>query len=167
MVKVGDLDNSYGYGYLVSKRLIVVPAHYTEISTVYVAKQKLKAEFISEIAIKGQLDGLKILRVDQDLPFSNIKLNIPQSEFPGLIISPAFSQCSSVYYDPEKGLLCYTADSNMGDCGQPVINSETNEIVGFHIGVNKTNRQARVAYALALSPKLLSQLNTLCEEQGF
>jgi hypothetical protein len=176
VVKVGDEVNSYGYGYVLNKRMVLVPSHYVVVSHIHIKEsasakvKKIPCELVSELQVPGHLEGVKLLAIAQDqanLPFNGVKLNIPVSEFPGLIISPAFSQVSSVKYSPDNGLLIYTADSTEGDCGQAVVDTETNQVVGFHIGVNRLNKQARVAYALALTPKLLNLINKKVEELGF
>jgi hypothetical protein len=172
VVKVGDANNDYGYGYVINKRMILVPSHYIVVSHVHLKFSNAKArvipcELVSELQVTNNLEGVKLLMVAEDLPCNNLKLNIPVSEFPGVIISPSFSQVSSVKFLPDTGLLVYVADSQAGDCGQPVVDAESGNVVGFHIGVNKNNKQARVAYALALTPKLLNLINKKVQELGF
>jgi hypothetical protein len=172
VVKVGDSEFSYGYGYALNARIVLVPSHYTVISHIHLklsnaSAKKIPCEFVAELHVPGHLEGVKLLLTSSDVPFNGTKLNIPESEFPGIIIAPSFSQISSVKYLPEVGLLSYIADSVEGDCGQPVLDTETGNIVGFHIGVNKLNKQARVAYALALSPRLLGLIGDKVKDLGF
>jgi hypothetical protein len=113
------------------------------------------------------IEGVKLFKVEKILPFSNIRLSIPQSEFPGIIIAPSFSQVSSIKFLQEQGLLSYIADSQLGDCGQPVVDTEANAVVGLHIGVNTNMKVARVAYAVAFTPKMLSAIQQKVKELGF
>lgn len=104
---------------------------------------------------------------DGVLPHSKMPLASPKSEFPAVIIGPNFCQVSSCVFDPQLNLLTYLADSQMGDCGQPIIDSETNEVVGLHIGRNKSLKNSRIGYGLAFDPKSLRELDTTLGDLGF
>jgi hypothetical protein len=173
IVKLGDHEFDYAYGYVIAPNIVMAPSHFVNITHVHrkesnsIGVVKIPCEQVFEYTESGFIEGVKLFKVDKALPHNNIRLSIPQSEFPGVIIAPSFSQVSSIKYLIDKGLLSYIADSQLGDCGQPVIDAEANSIVGLHIGVSTTMKVARVAYAVAFTPKLLSAVQQKVKELGF
>jgi len=170
VVKVGTDKETVGYGYVVCESAFVTPSHYKGITHVHVrTNNKLvphPCTKVKDLLVEDALEGLTLYTVTVKFSFSKIALAPTPAEFPGIILNSSYSQVSACVLQP-KGIMSYIADSTFGDCGQPIVNTDKNEIVGFHIGVDKTNRVARVAYGVALSPSLLRDLDTEIKKLGF
>jgi hypothetical protein len=164
VVKMGTSTDTIGYGYVIGVNYIIAPGHYKDVTHVY-APKALPVTLVKKIVAKH--DNIHIYRCDTKLTVRDFPLALPKSEFPALITAPAFTQVSSAVYNPTEGLLTYTIDSVAGDCGQPVIDAETGCIVGIHIGVNKLQKVARVAYATAFTETVLREIKDFTASSGF
>jgi hypothetical protein len=166
VVKVGTEMETVGYAYLVSPSLFVCPSHYKYVEFVWRARQKFPCQLVQEFKDPSGAEGILLYEFKGTLPVNKIAMATPPSEFAGIIIAPGFSQISSCQHI-DNSLIAYIAESTFGDCGQPVIDTEKGTVVGFHIGVNKSARVSHFAYAVALSPILLRNLNNKVKELGF
>lgn len=164
VVEVGTDNDKCGFGFMIKNNVVLFPKHYQGVTHLYYKpsesskEMKFPIEQMTSFAEDKHLDGVVLGVIKGTISKVPIGLAPPTAEFPTLVQSKQFGQTTSSIFDEQIGIITYLLDSAPGDCGQPVVNGETGKIVGMHIGISKTNKQAKVAYALGFTAPLLRKI---------
>jgi hypothetical protein len=167
--------NHIGFGYCITSRAILCPAHYKGVTYAKKVISNTSTSYIplipegteTSFTIGNIKDGLALYSSASDLPHAKIQLGIATSGY-GLIASNTFIQVSGFeLLSVDKGhVLSYVGESQPGDCGQVVVDAETGYIIGIHDGIDKNNQIAKKAFGIAFTASNLAWIDETLSKRG-
>jgi len=159
-----------GNGVLIGTRTVLFPGHYLKSNPVKVVQRiPGSQDKISQLVSKVELPGPKADHIicgtlSVTLKHVGMKLTVAKGDSAGMWFSNNFMQVSNVTVT-DDGYLKYQGDSIPGDCGQVIID-ENGNVLGIHIGIDKTKKASRVCIGLPITTPIMSFLRDQKQQQG-
>jgi len=171
VVRVYKGENCIGFGTLISKTHLIVTAHSDFKSLTHCisdrvnGKPKLSLKQKVEITEPGLIDAICVYEIEKEVPYVTIARATPAKLFKGKIQSRSDDQVSSFCTFDLKNdkRIQYEVESQFGDCGAFIIDSDALTMVGLHCGVKKNTKgkasSVRIGIGIPFTPFILKGLS--------
>lgn len=171
VVRVYKGDDCIGFGTLISKTHLVVTGHAefrsltSCISDRINGKPKYSLKQKVEITEPGLIDTIIVYEIEKEVPYVTIARATPSKLFKGKIQSRSFDQVSSfcTFDTNNDKRIQYEVESQFGDCGAFIIDSDALTMVGLHCGVKKNTKgkasSVRIGIGIPFTPFILKGLS--------